>query len=241
MTTGPLVEFTSVVKSYSALRPLRIASLSIAAAERVAIGGIDAAGAEVMLNLVTGASLPDEGEVRVFGRRTGDIADGDEWIASLESFGIVSERAVLLEAATLAQNLALPLTLAIDPLAADTLERVRALADQCDIAAAWLERRAGDVPAEVRVRAHLARAIALAPRLLLMEHPTAALVESAGARFGSVVARVCEARGLTLLAVTQDSAFASAAAHKTLTLQPATGQLVAARRSWWRRTSVLTF
>jgi hypothetical protein len=69
-----------------------------------------------------------------------------------------------------------------------------------------------------------------------MEHPTAALAESERARFGLVVARLCEARGLTLLAVTLDPAFASTAAHTTLTLQPATGQLVAARRSWWRRT-----
>ena len=237
MTTGPpLIEIKQVVKNYSALRPLRIASLSIAAAERVAIAGIDAAGAEVMLNLVTGASLPEEGEVRVFGRRTADIADGDEWIASLDSFGIVSERAVLLEGATLAQNLALPLTLEIDPLAAGTLERVQALAEECDIAPEWLEQRAGDVPAPVRARAHLARAIALGPRLLLMEHPTAALAESERTRFGAVVARVCEARALTLLAMTLDSAFASAAAQTTLTLQPATGQLVAARRSWWRRT-----
>jgi ABC-type lipoprotein export system ATPase subunit len=238
MTTGPVVEMTRVVKSYSALRPLRIASLSIAAAERVAIAGIDAAGAEVMLNLVTGASLPEEGEVRVFGHRTADIANGDEWIASLDSFGIVSDRAVLLEAATLAQNLALPLTLEIDPLSADTLERVQVLAEQCDIAAPWLERRAGDVPADVRARTHLARAIALGPQLLLMEHPTAALEESERARYGTVVARVCEARALTLLVITQDPVFASVAAHKTLTLQPGTGQLVAARRSWWRRTLV---
>ena len=235
MTAGPVVEISRVVKNYSALRPLRIASLSIAAAERVAIGGIDAAGAEVMLNLVTGASLPEEGEVRVFGRRTADIADGDDWIASLDSFGIVSERAVLLEGATLAQNLALPLTLEIDPFAAGTLERVQTLAEECDIAAAWLEQRTGDVPAHVRARAHLARAIALGPRLLLMEHPTATLAESERALFGAVVARVCEARALTLLAVTVDAAFASKAAHKTLTLQPATGQLVAARRAWWRR------
>jgi hypothetical protein len=34
--------------------------------------------------------------------------------------------------------------------------------------------------------------------------------------------------------VTQDLAFASAAAHETLALQAATGRLTAARRSWWR-------
>ena len=232
---SPVVEMTAVVKNYSTLRPLRIASLSVARTERVAIGGIDAVGAEVFLNLVTGASLPDGGEIRVFGQSTAAVADGDEWLASLDRFGIVSERAVILEAATVAQNLALPFTLEIDPLTSETRVRVRALAEECDIAPAWIEQHAGDIPAEVRARIHLARAIALDPQLLLMEHPTAALAEEERAAFGALVARVCGARALTVIAITLDELFGSAAAQKTLTLQPATGQLVAARRSWWRR------
>jgi ABC-type transporter Mla maintaining outer membrane lipid asymmetry ATPase subunit MlaF len=234
VTAEPVVEMRGIVKSYNALRPLRIAELSIAAAARVAVSGIDAPGAEVMLNLVTGASLPDEGEVRVFGRSTAAVSDGVEWLASLDRFGIVSERAVLLEAATLTQNLALPFALEIDPVPTETIARVESLADECGIAREFLLQRAGDVPAAVRTRVHLARAIALDPRLLLMEHPTAALAEGDRARFGSIVARVCEARTLTMLAVTQDLAFASAAAHETLALQAATGRLTAARRSWWR-------
>jgi len=237
MTTDPLVvEMTGVVKNYSTLRPLRIASLSVSRSERVAIGGIDAVGAEVFLNLVTGASLPDGGEIKVFGQNTAAVANGEEWLASLDRFGIVSERAVMLEGSTVAQNLALPFTLEIDPLTADTMARVRILAQECDIAPAWIEQRAGDVPAEVRARIHFARAIALDPQLLLMEHPTAALAEGARAAFGALVARVCEARALTVIAITLDAVFASTAAQTTLTLQPATGQLAAARRSWWRRT-----
>jgi ABC-type lipoprotein export system ATPase subunit len=224
-----------VVKNYNALRPLRIAELSIAARARVALSGIDAPGGEVMLNLVTGASLPDEGEVRVFGQSTAAVANGDEWLASLDRFGIVSERAVLLEGATVTQNLALPFALQIDPVPPETIDRVESLADECAIGRDFLPQRAGDVPAGVRTRVHLARAVALGPNLLLMEHPTAALDENDRGAFGALVARVCEARKLTMLAITQDLAFASAAAHETLALQAATGRLSAARRSWWRR------
>jgi ABC-type transporter Mla maintaining outer membrane lipid asymmetry ATPase subunit MlaF len=234
MTAEPIIEMHGVVKNYNALRPLRIAELSIASAARVAISGIDAPGAEVMLNLVTGASLPDEGEVRVFGCSTAAVSDGDEWLASLDRFGIVSERAVLLEAATLTQNLALPFALEIDPVPAATIARVESLADDCGIARELLAQRAGDVPPAVRSRVHLARAIALDPRLLLMEHPAAALSESDRRAFGSIVARVCETRALTMLVVTQDLTFASAAAQETLSLQATTGRLTAARRSWWR-------
>src|SRR5687768_11594587 len=111
----PVLHIANVSKNYSALRPLRIQELSVGEGEVVAVSGFDAAAAELLVNLVTGASLPDQGTVTTFGRATAEIADGEAWLSSLERFGIVSQRAVMLEGATLLQNLALPLTLEIDP------------------------------------------------------------------------------------------------------------------------------
>jgi ABC-type iron transport system FetAB ATPase subunit len=111
---------------------------------------------------------------------------------------------------------------------------VTALGAECGIEPHWLEQQVGGLPPEVRARIHLARALALGPQLLLLEHPTAPLGQAERAPFGAIVARVCDARRLTALAITLDTAFAGAAAHRTLTLQPATGQLVPARRGWWR-------
>lgn len=237
MTATAAIEIVDVTKSYAALRPLRIASLTVAEGERVALSGLDAGGAELLVNLVTGASLPDTGEIRVFGRRTADIPDGDQWLDSLDRFGIVSERGVLLEGASVVQNLALPFGLQIDPIPEATIQEVRALATECAIEPEWMEQQAGGVPLAVRARIHLARALVLSPQLLLLEHPTAGLPEPERAPFGAVLAKVCDARALTALAVTLDLAFAAAAAHRTLTLQAATGQLTAARaaRSWWRK------
>ena len=138
----PVLQITGVEKRYQSLRPLRIQELTIAAAERVAVSGFDAGAAEVLVNLVTGASLPDRGEVRVLGHRTADIVGGDEWLASLDRFGIVSPRGVLLEAATIEQNLAMPLTLEIDPVPPDVAARVVDLARQCGIIdLTWRGRR----------------------------------------------------------------------------------------------------
>ena len=89
----------------------------------------------MLVNLVTGASLPDEGEVRVLGQLTADIAGGDDWLASLDRFGIVSPRGVLLEGATIEQNLAMPLTLQIDPVPPEIAVRVARLAQQVGIEA----------------------------------------------------------------------------------------------------------
>ena len=240
---SPVLEIEGVEKRYQALRPLRLQSLHIAPAERVAIVNLDAGGAEVLVNLVTGASVADHGIVRVQGRDHASIQDGDEWLASLDRFGIVSERAVLLDGATVEQNLAMPFTLRVDPLAPEMAERVAALALECGLVdrredgagtSAGLQRLAGEIPPEMRARAHLARAVALDPVLLVFEHPTAGLPEHALAAYAADIVRVTEARHLAALVLTRDQAFAQLVAHRTLKLNPATGTLTPVKRGWFK-------
>ena len=223
-------------KSYGGLRPLRIEALAVAPGERVALAGIDAAGAEVMVNLVTGASLPDEGEVRVFGARTRDLADGDEWLASLDRFGIVTERAVLLEGSTLAQNLALPFTLEIDPVSRETRRRVDALAEECDIEPAWLRSaRRSTLPARCASRAHLARALALGPELAADGASDGGAADGERRTLAQSSQRVCDARALTTLMISMDRGVrdrGGARAFSRSNLAPGTlkGQ---SRRGWF--------
>jgi ABC-type transporter Mla maintaining outer membrane lipid asymmetry ATPase subunit MlaF len=231
---APVVQISGVVRNYQALRPLRLAALTVVEGERVAIHGVDAAGAEVLINLITGAALPEQGEVRVFGRLTADISNGDEWLTSLDRFGIVSPRAVIMEAATVEQNLAMPFTLEIDPVPADIAERVAALARESGIPVESLSKPAGETPPEIRARLHLARAVALDPTLVLLEHPTAGVEKAAVGRLAEDLARMLEGRGLTALIITEDDSFSSRAAHRTLKLQPATGELKPVRKGWFR-------
>lgn len=233
MSRPAVLEVTGVIKSYGGLRPLRMTGLAIAEAERVAVTGLDLAAAEVLANLLTGAALPDQGEIRIDGHSTAAIANGDEWLASLDRFGIVSGRAVLLGGMSLAQNLAMPYTLEIDPVPPAIQERVAALAAECGIAGAWLARSAGEAPPPVRVRAHLARAVALDPRLLIVEHPTADIEAADRAPLAADVARVAGSRRMAALILTMDEVFAAGAADRQLALQPATGALRPARKRWF--------
>ena len=232
----PVIQISGVSKSYSGLRPLRIQELVVEKGERVAVSGFDAAGAELLVNLVTGASLPDQGTIRTFGRATSEIEDGEAWIASLDRFGIVSSRAVMLEGSSLQSNLALPFTLEIDPVAPSVLPKVIALARECGIAREDLSKQVGELPAHVRVRAHLARAVALNPELLLIEHPTVDVAEAEKIRLAQDVAHVVHGRGASALVMTTDAEFAEAVAHRSLALQPATGAMVPwkPKRGWFR-------
>ena len=62
----------------------------------------------------------------MLGRDTADITSGDDWLASLDRFGIVSPRAVLIEAATIEENLAMPFILQIDPIPPSSVGSERA-------------------------------------------------------------------------------------------------------------------
>jgi ABC-type transporter Mla maintaining outer membrane lipid asymmetry ATPase subunit MlaF len=235
----PVLQINGVQKRYKSLRPLRIQELTIAAAERVAVSGFDAGAAEVLVNLVTGAGLPDQGEVRVLGHRTADIVNGDEWLTSLDRFGIVSPRGVLLEEKTIEQNLAIPLTLEIDPVPPDIAARVVELARRCGIldltgGEDGLQRITGEAAPAIRARVHLARAIALRPALLVLEHPGADLAADERFALADCIAGVAEAGGVAALVISKDDDFAKRAAHRALRLEAATGALKPIKRGWFR-------
>jgi ABC-type transporter Mla maintaining outer membrane lipid asymmetry ATPase subunit MlaF len=231
--TPALIEIADLSKAYGALRPLRLAALSVAAGESVAIVGLDRPAAEIFLNLLTGATLPDRGAVQVFGRSTSDIADGNEWLAIADRFGIVSERAVLLEGLSVAQNLAVPFTLEIGPPPDHVRLRVETLAAEVDLDVDALSRRAGELDTTMRARVRVARALAFDPAVLLLEHLSANVRRADVAPLGSSIRRVAERRGAAVIAATADLEFARAIAQRVLTLEPATGKL-STRRGWLR-------
>jgi ABC-type lipoprotein export system ATPase subunit len=224
---------TGVQKRYAGLRPLRVQELTIAPGERVAVSGFDAGAAEVLVNLVTGRSLPDEGEVVILGQGTSHINDGDAWLASLDRFGIVSPRGVLLEALTIEQNLAMPLTLAIDPVPPDIVPQVEALARDCGIPGTCLREITGEATPDIRARMHLARAIALAPQLIVLEHPAADLSEPARRAFATDLVAATEPRALAALIITADEGFARVAAHRAVRVEPSTGAAKPIKKGWF--------
>jgi predicted ABC-type transport system involved in lysophospholipase L1 biosynthesis ATPase subunit len=206
---------------------LRIAELRVAAAERVALLGFDQASAEVFVNLATGATLPDAGDVRISGRSTRSIDDPADWLSTVDRFGIVSDRAVLLEALTVIQNLAMPFTLDIEPPAEDIRRRAVALAEQVGLDAASLDRPVAELPPAGLVRIRLGRALALDPAVVILEHPTAEIPPEAAAE----LAAECRTISAATITLTADAGFAEAASRRCLTLDPATGRL--AQRTGW--------
>ena len=226
------LEFAGVSKVFGGLRPLRIASLRVGGGERVALVGFDAPMAEVFVNLATGAALPDAGEVTQFGRPTSAIADGGEWLAAVDRFGIVSGRAVLLEQMTVVQNLAMPFTLEIEPPPAAERARAEALAREVDLPEPTWAVAVSQLDAAAAMRVRLARAIAHDPQILLLEHASAAMARNLVHAFGATVRSVAKRRAIAVVSVGADEAFARALGGTVAALDAATGNLKP-RRRWF--------
>ena len=230
--SDPLIELTGVSKDYRALRPLRVQRLTLHEGDSVALLGFDAAMAEVLVNLITGAQLPDEGEVRVFGRPTTSITAVDDWVTELDRFGLISTRAVLVDQFTAEQNLALPLTLEIDPLPDAIRTEVSQLASEVGLSADELTGPTAALAPTALLRLRVGRALALRPRVLLAEHPNALIPREESSSFASDLARITGQRGIAALVMTADPAFARAVAARVLEVQPATGALLEKRFGW---------
>ena len=220
-----LLAMTGVEKDYHTLRPLRVRELSVRAGEVYSISGIDMLGAETFVHLVTGATLPDKGDVSLFGRNTRGITDGNAWLKSLDGVGMITARGILIEAFSVLQNIALSLTLDVDPLDPRVIPPAGALAREVEIAANLFDVPVGKVAADVKMRVHLARALALGPKLLIAEHPSAALPRDSVAAFGGALGNVARARELALIAITADDSLAKAVGGTRLELVAASGEL----------------
>jgi len=232
MAPDPIVSLSRIESAFGGLRPLRIDALSLAPGECLAVTGVDALMAEGLVSLITGARLPDRGEVSLFGRATSAIGEADDWLASLDRIGIVSARAVLLDDLTAFQNVAMAFTLSIDRVPDAVGVEVRGLAAETGLAGGALERPLRELAPLDAARCHLARALAASPGVLILEHANVLAAGEAPA-FGRVIRQIALARGLALLVLTADEPFARVVSSRVCRFDPATGRMI--DRTGWRR------
>jgi ABC-type lipoprotein export system ATPase subunit len=149
---------------------------------------------------------------------------------------VVSHRAVLVGSMSILSNLALPLTVSVEPVAADVRTRVEAVARDVGLAMERLESPASTLSAVERLRVHLARALMQEPDLILLEHPTSGLPDAPDrASYGHALRSAADAGRAGWVAISDDAVFAKAAGGIHLRVRRETGD-VHAQRSWaiWR-------
>jgi branched-chain amino acid transport system ATP-binding protein len=203
----PLLEADGLAKSYGGVAAVRGVSFSLAAGEILALIGPNGAGKSTCFGLLGGQVKPDAGTVRLSGQditgapprqlfrlgvgRTFQIA------ATFASMSVRENVAVALLSHHRA--LARPFGRATHPHHAetDTLLDLVGLADQAGRASGELAY--GDIK-----RLELALALANAPRLLLMDEPTAGMASGERIALMRLVARLAHERNMGILFTEHD-------------------------------------
>jgi putative ABC transport system ATP-binding protein len=207
VSRGSLIEARGVHKAFGQTRALRGASVAARQGEIVAIMGPSGSGKSTLLHCLAGIFTPDEGEVLFDGQVLNTMSEADRTKLRRTAFGFVFQFGQLVPELTAADNVALPLL----------LNRTRRKVAY-KTADTWLDRlgirdkggrRTGELSGGEAQRVAVARALALAPKVIFADEPTGSLDSLTGEKVMDLMTGLAREQGSTVVIVTHDARVAA--------------------------------
>ncbi len=186
-------------------------SFEIRRGEAVAIMGQSGSGKSTLMNVMGCLDLPTSGEYWFDGRNMAKLSDDELAAVRNKKIGFVFQQFNLLSRTTILRNVEMPLTYARNgdgSLRKDARQRAEAILE-----AVGLGDRMKHHPTELsggqQQRVAIARALVNEPDLILADEPTGNLDSHTGAEIMSLLLKLNQERGQTLVIVTHDPTIAA--------------------------------
>lgn len=166
-----VLRLTDVVKTYPGVVALRGVSLEVLEGEVHAVVGENGAGKSTLMAVAAGATLPDSGSVEIGGHA---MTSASPTAAQALGLAVVYQHSSALEDLTVAENLVFAMPPERRPpmpqAGAWSLRRLATVGVQLDP-----ETRVGELGVAERQLLEIAKALALEPRVLILDEPTESL------------------------------------------------------------------
>ena len=215
------IEFQSVAKTYRNRRVIDALSFAIEAGERIVLFGPSGCGKSTTLLLIAGLTPPDSGDIRINGKV---VSTARRIVVPPQTRGVamVFQDLALWPHMSVADNVAFGLRARRVP-AAERKRRIGQVASLVGLGDC-LNVRPGELSGGEQLRVALARALALEPRILLMDEPLSSLDAALGGRLRREILRLQAELAFTLVYVTHSRDEASEIGTRTIELSVASGQ-----------------
>ena len=199
----PVVVVEDLHKSFGSQKVLNGINLAVRRGETLAVLGRSGTGKSVLLRLVIGLEKPDSGSVRIHGQDIAGLAL-DKLGEIRKKMGFLFQHAALYDSLTVEQNVAFPLQHHKKEMSkSEQDDRVKQLLAEVGMESD-LEKMPSDISGGMQKRVGLARALALAPDILLLDEPTAGLDPISSAEIDDLVLKLQKEHHIASIVVTHD-------------------------------------
>ena len=207
VSRASLVEARGVQKAFGQTPALRGASVTVRQGEIFAIMGPSGSGKSTLLHCLAGIFTPDRGEVLFDGQLLNTMSEAERTKLRRTAFGFVFQFGQLVPELTATDNVALPLLLnrtkrKVAYKTADTWLDKLGIGDKGG-------RRTGELSGGEAQRVAVARALALAPKVIFADEPTGSLDSLTGEKVMGLMTGLAREQGTTVVIVTHDARVAA--------------------------------
>jgi sulfate/thiosulfate transport system ATP-binding protein len=190
------IDINSVSKQFGDFNALQGVSLDVPEGSLTALLGPSGSGKSTLLRIIAGLEAPDTGSVSIDGDDVSHVAPQKRGI------GFVFQHYAAFTHMSVRDNVAFGLAIRKRP-KAETRERVDELLELVGLTK-WAQQRPSQLSGGQRQRMALARALAVQPKVLLLDEPFGALDAIVRAELRAWLRRLHDEQGTTTVLVTHD-------------------------------------